>query len=198
MGIVFILLLGVALSLDSLAVSLSLGFTLDRTTRRERVRFLILIGIFHLAMIVLGWGTGERVSGLISSYDHWVSFVLLSFMGGKMIYEGAKKNEGEKQSQMLCLPNTLMLCLALSIDAFIAGFSLGLVRVLLIDASQLCNILLAGTIIGLCASAISTIGIFIGSRASARLGSKAEVIGGIILILIGLEILIGHLTETVC
>ncbi len=194
MGFLFVLLLGVSLSLDSLAVSLSLGFAKECSSYAQRLRFLILIGVFHLAMIVAGWSAGEFVGAFISSYDHWLAFILLAFVGGKMIYGGIKDGKGEEKAQLLNLSNTLLLCLALSIDAFIAGFSLGLVGLALVEASQFYNVVLAGTIIGLCASVISIIGIFIGSKVSSRLGSKAEILGGVVLILIGVKVLVDHLS----
>ena len=84
------LLLGIALSLDTFAVSLTLGLLADRTTHRQKVRFLVVIGLFHFLMIVIGWFMGETVSRLIADYDHWIAFGLLLFIGGKMIQEGCR------------------------------------------------------------------------------------------------------------
>ena len=88
MNLLAILLLGIALSLDTFAVSLTLGLLADRTTHRQKVRFLVVIGLFHFLMIVIGWFMGETVSRLIADYDHWIAFGLLLFIGGKMIQEG--------------------------------------------------------------------------------------------------------------
>ena len=194
MGFLSILLLGIGLSLDTFAVSLSLGFAAERTTRTQKIRFLAVIGLFHFFMILGGWLLGENISRLIAAYDHWIAFGLLAFLGVRMIRSGcAGSEDDEVDCDLLSWRNTLMFGVALSIDALISGFSLGLVKVALIDSNQLINILLAATIIGLTASGLSTAGILLGKKVSSRLGPKAEIFGGVILILIGLKVLIDHL-----
>ena len=79
MNLLAILLLGIGLSLDTFAVSLTLGFVCDRTTRHEKIRFLIVIGLFHFLMILFGWLIGANISRLIAAYDHWIAFGLLAF-----------------------------------------------------------------------------------------------------------------------
>ena len=153
MGLLGVLLLGVGLSLDTFAVSLSLGFA-GCTTHRQRMRFLIVIGIFHFLMIMAGWFLGENVSRLIADYDHWVAFGLLAIVGGKMIKEGlSAEGESVNCNDLLSLRNTLLLGVALSIDALITGFSLGMVKIRLFDGPPLGNTLLAALLIGLSASA---------------------------------------------
>ena len=194
MNLAAILLLGKGLSLDTFAVSLTLGFVSERTTRREKVRFLIVIGLFHFLMILAGWLFGANVSRLIADYDHWIAFFLLAFLGAKMIREGLSAvQDDEVDCDLLSLRNTLMFGIALSIDALITGFSLGLVKVHLYDGSPLGNILLAAALIGTAAFSISATGILIGKHVSSKLGSKAEIFGGAILILIGLKVLYDHL-----
>lgn len=124
-------------------------FVSERTTRREKVRFLIVIGLFHFLMILAGWLFGANVSRLIADYDHWIAFFLLAFLGAKMIREGLSAvQDDEVDCDLLSLRNTLMFGIALSIDALITGFSLGLVKVHLYDGSPLGNILLAAALIG--------------------------------------------------
>ena len=181
MNLLAILLLGIALSLDTFAVSLTLGLLADRTTHRQKVRFLVVIGLFHFLMIVIGWFMGETVSRLIADYDHWIAFGLLLFIGGKMIQEGlSARGDSVSGSDLLSLRNTLLLGIALSIVRLFAGCQLG-------------NVLAAALIIGLSALVISAAGIGIGRKASSRLGAKAEVFGGLILIAIGTRILLEHL-----
>ena len=193
MNLLAILLLGIALSLDTFAVSLTLGLLADRTTHRQKVRFLVVIGLFHFLMIVIGWFMGETVSRLIADYDHWIAFGLLLFIGGKMIQEGlSARGDSVSGSDLLSLRNTLLLGIALSIDALITGFTIGLVQVRLFAGCQLGNVL-AAALIGLSALVISAAGIGIGRKASSRLGAKAEVFGGLILIAIGTRILLEHL-----
>ena len=115
MNLLAILLLGIALSLDTFAVSLTLGLLADRTTHRQKVRFLVVIGLFHFLMIVIGWFMGETVSRLIAAYDHWIAFGLLLFIGGKMIQEGlSARGDSVSGSDLLSLRNTLLLGIALT------------------------------------------------------------------------------------
>ena len=184
MNLLAILLLGIALSLDTFAVSLTLGLLADRTTHRQQLRFLV----------VIGWFMGETVSRLIADYDHWIAFGLLLFIGGKMIQEGlSARGDSVSGSDLLSLRNTLLLGIALSIDALITGFTIGLVQVRLCAGCQRGDVLAAALIIGLSALVISAAGIGIGRKASSRLGAKAEVFGGLILIAIGTRILLEHL-----
>ena len=159
------------------------------------MRFLIVIVIFHFLMIMAGWFLGENVSRLIADYDHWVAFGLLAIVGGKMIKEGlSAEGESVNCNDLLSLRNTLLLGVALSIDALITGFSLGMVKIRLFDGPPLGNTLLAALLIGLSAFLISAAGLKIGKRVSSRLGPKAEIFGGLILIGIGVKILIEHLS----
>ncbi|WP_297447418.1 manganese efflux pump MntP family protein [uncultured Alistipes sp.] len=196
MSLLAVLLLGIGLSLDTFAVSLTLGLAAGRTTYRQKARFLAVIGLFHFAMILAGWFMGETVSRLIAAYDHWIAFGLLAFIGGKMIRDGWRPEENSlSQGDLLSLRNTLLLGVALSLDALIVGFSFGLVKVALFDGSQAGNVSLAAAIVGLSAFAISAAGIVLGRKASSKLGGKAEIFGGIILIAIGIRTLVEHLSE---
>lgn len=196
MSLLAVLLLGIGLSLDTFAVSLTLGLAAGRTTYRQKARFLTVIGLFLFAMILAGWFMGETVSRLIAAYDHWIAFGLLAFIGGKMIRDGWRPEEnGLSQGDLLSLRNTLLLGVALSLDALIVGFSFGLVKVALFDGSQAGNVSLAAAIVGLSAFAISAAGIVLGRKASSKLGGKAEIFGGIILIAIGIRTLVEHLSE---
>ncbi len=199
MSLIAVLLLGIGLSLDTFAVSLTLGLAAEKTTRRQKARFLVVIGLAHFAMILAGWFMGETLSRVISVYDHWIAFVLLAFVGSKMIREGWTAGSDDiSDSDLLSLRNTLLLGVALSLDALITGFSLGLVKVAIYDGSQAGNVLLAALLIGLSAFSISAAGLGLGRKVSSKLGGKAEIFGGIILIAIGIRILIEHLSAPVC
>ena len=152
-------------------------------------------GLDALPALLEGWFLGENVSRLIADYDHWVAFGLLAIVGGKMIKEGlSAEGESVNCNDLLSLRNTLLLGVALSIDALITGFSLGMVKIRLFDGPPLGNTLLAALLIGLSAFLISAAGLKIGKRVSSRLGPKAEIFGGLILIGIGVKILIEHLS----
>lgn len=194
MNLLAILLLGIALSLDTFAVSLTLGLLADRTTHRQKVRFLVVIGLFHFLMIVIGWFMGETVSRLIADYDHWITFGLLLFIGGKMIQEGlSARGDSVSGSDLLSLRNTLLLGIALSIDALITGFTIGLVQVRLFAGCQLGNVLAAALIIA-CRHSLSRRR---ESASDARLrpgsAQRPRCSGGLILIAIGTRILLEHL-----
>lgn len=194
MNLLAILLLGIALSLDTFAVSLTLGLLADRTTHRQKVRFLVVIGLFHFLMIVIGWFMGETVSRLIADYDHWIAFGLLLFIGGKMIQEGlSARGDSVSGSDLLSLRNTLLLGIALSIDALITGFTIGLVQVRLFAGCQLGNVLAAALIIACRRSLSRRRESASDARLRPGLGAKAEVFGGLILIAIGTRILLEHL-----
>ncbi len=195
MNLLDILVLGIGLSLDSFAVSLTLGCTCGEVERSRKVRFLALVGLFHFLMIVAGWFFGENVARLLAAYDHWIAFGLLALLGIRMIREGFGAGDDGKVrcEDLLDLRHTLLFAVALSIDALVTGFSLGMVKIAVADASQWANILLSALVIGLLAYAISAVGLLIGRRTFPRLGAKAEVFGGVILILIGVRILFEHL-----
>ena len=184
-GIVAVLLLGVALSLDTFAVSLIIGVCCCSTPFQRR-RFLILMGLFHIAFTLLGWICGSGVHRLVSDYDHWICFGVLAFLGVKMIYESFSSEEEESKSVSLALRNTLLLCVANSIDALATGFSLSMQTVSI-------GIVWAAVIIGFAAFSISAAGIKLGHIFSGKLGSKAPVLGGLILIAIGSKIVLEHL-----
>lgn len=194
MGLLAIVMLAIGLSLDTFAVSLSLGFASERTSSREKLRFLIVIGLFHTVMTFVGWFLGENVLTIIGAYDHWIAFLLLAFVGGKMIKEGLCGGEGADEGKsLLTLRTTLLLGVALSIDALVTGFSLGLVKIAIIDGSQILNVTVAAIIVGIASLVISAIALKIGNKGGKRLGAKAVIFGGIILILIGLRIIIEHI-----
>ena len=196
MNLLAILLLGIALSLDTFAVSLTLGLLADRTTHRQKVRFLVVIGLFHFLMIVIGWFMGETVSRLIADYDHWIAFGLLLFIGGKMIQEGlSARGDSVSGSDLLSLRNTLLLGIALiNFVNMLVVKTVSRKGEFAVYGCQLGNVLAAALIIGLSALVISAAGIGIGRKASSRLGAKAEVFGGLILIAIGTRILLEHLS----
>ena len=119
-GIVAVLLLGVALSLDTFAVSLTIGVCCCSTPFQRR-RFLILMGLFHIAFTLIGWLCGSGVHKIIETFDHWIAFGVLAFLGVKMIYESFSSDEEDSRAVSLALRNTLLLCVAgygiLTLDA---------------------------------------------------------------------------------
>ena len=136
-------------------------------------------------MIIIGWLAGRTVIDFISTYDHWLSFALLLFVGGRMIWESLHEKEGEeKKADITRWLLLLTLSLATSLDALAVGLSFAFLKV---------NLTLASATIGAVAFIITFGGFFAGKKLGALIGKRAEIIGGIILILIGVRILLEHL-----
>jgi putative Mn2+ efflux pump MntP len=173
-----VIILAVALSMDAFAVSIGLGAKKNAPNLALRVG--LFFGIFQALMPFIGYLGGKGVLGWIEAYTHWVAFGLLALIGAKMIYEGAQEGIEGDVSQ---ITNKMMLILAIatSIDAMAAGFSLTL-----LDA----NPYVACLIIGAITFAFSVVGVFVGKKSGTWLESKAEIFGGIVLILMGIKFLI--------
>ena len=140
------------------------------------------VSVFHA---IIGWLVGAKVEHYIGDYDHWVAFVILAAVGGKMLFEAITNNEPLVNKDISRGWSLVSLALATSIDANAVGISFGI-----IDHA----IIIPAIVIGVVASAMSLIGIKFGEKLSEFFGRKVEIVGGIILILIGVEIVIEHLT----
>ncbi len=180
-------LFGIALGLsaDCFAVSLGASLSVVAPSRWRAPRAALSFGAFQAVMPLIGWVAGHTVVDFIGSYDHWVAFGLLAFVGGKMLWEsvhGDEENEGRGDvTRGLML---LTISVATSIDALAVGLSFAFLEV---------NIGAASLIIGAIAFLITILGFFLGRRVGKVLGRRAETIGGLVLIGIGVRILISHL-----
>lgn len=174
------LILAVALSMDAFAVSIGLGSKHVTKTRSLAVMAAIYFGLFQATMPLIGYLGGKGVLGWAEDYAHWIAFFLLVLIGGKMIYESI--TEGiEKDIARITHKILLILAIATSIDAMAAGFTLTLIEV---------NPFVACVIIGATTFFFSWLGVFVGAKSGTWLESKAEFLGGIILILIGFKVLL--------
>ncbi len=183
MSFVEILLIALGLAMDAFAVSLASGATRFINGPRPVFRLSFHFGLFQGLMPVLGWLSGSLVANYISAFDHWIAFALLAFVGSRMVRSGLDLN-GETMAADPSRGGTLiMLAIATSIDAFAIGLSLAMLKV---------NIFYPALVIGVVAAAMSVIGIALGNRLGSKFGKRMEVIGGIILILIGLRVVISH------
>ncbi len=173
-----VLILAVALSMDAFAVSIGLGAKKD--TPGLALKAGLYFGVFQALMPFIGYLGGKGVLGWIEAYAHWVAFGLLALIGAKMIYEAMQEGIEE---DIAVVTNKMMLLLAIatSIDAMAAGFSLTLMDV---------NPYLACLGIGVVTFCFSWAGVHIGRNSGTHLESKAEVFGGVVLMLIGLKILL--------
>ena len=184
MGIISILLIAVGLAMDSLAVSISGGIVMRPFCMRQSLRLALTMGIFQGGMTLLGWLMGVSFSSYITAFDHWIAFILLGFLGGKMIYESF--GEEETTISSFSTKTLLTLGVATSIDALAVGVSMAFLKT---------SIYFPAFIIGFVTFALSLIGVISGYRYGKIKGINVELFGGIILIAIGVKILIEHLME---
>ncbi len=173
-----VIVLAVALSMDAFAVSIGLGS--KGNIKGLGLKAGLYFGAFQALMPFLGYLGGKGVLGWVDAYAHWIAFGLLALIGGKMIYEGLQEGIEE---DIAAITNKMMLLLAVatSIDAMAAGFSLTLLEV---------NAYIACLIIGVTTFAFSWLGVRIGEKSGTWLESKAEIFGGVVLILIGVKMLV--------
>ena len=175
-----VVFLAVALSMDAFAVSIGLGSKQKTTPLALAIKAGVYFGFFQGLMPLIGYLGGKGVIGWVEDYAHWVAFLLLALVGGKMIYESFSEGIEEDISNITHRV-MLMLAIATSIDAMAAGFTLTLLDM---------NPFVACLIIGVTTFGFSWLGVFIGVKSGTWLESKAELSGGIILILIGLRMLL--------
>lgn len=135
-------------------------------------------------MPVLGWIAGQTVVDIIAGYDHWIAFALLAFVGGRMIWESFHKKGEPKQADITKGLLLITLAIATSIDALAIGLTFAFIKV---------NIALAVTVIGMTTFLVTILSFAIGRKLSGITGKRAETIGGVILIFIGLRILLSHI-----
>lgn len=180
MGLLTIVLLSVALSMDSLAVALCIGAAYSKITRLDTFKIAVTFCIMHILMPTAGFYCGLYFEQIIKSYDHWVAFFLLLFVGGKMIYESFDKSCCEIKNPAR-FSNLALMAVATSIDALAVGITFSLSKTPLVPA-----IFIMGATVGI----ITYSSVFAGKKVGTVLKSKAEVAGGIVLILIGIKILI--------
>jgi len=183
-----IIAIAVALAMDAFAVSIAAGVTLKDVSFRQTFRLSWHFGLFQAIMPVIGWSAGLSIRTYIESYDHWVAFGLLAFVGGKMIREAFEydhKNDKKQKKDPTKGLTLIVLSVATSIDALAVGFSISVLNI---------SIWTPALIIGIIAGMFTIGGLQIGKRigSAARLSRNAGLIGGIVLLCIGLKILHEH------
>ena len=183
MGFLELFLIGVGLSMDAFAVAICQGLSMTKIKWGHALTVGLYFGGFQALMPLLGWVLGSQFSGYIQQYDHWVAFILLLLIGGNMIRESLSKEE-ECPDASLSVKAMLPMAVATSIDALAVGVGFAFLSV---------NIGAAVSFIGVITFVLSMIGVKVGSLFGAKYKSKAELAGGVILILMGLKILLEHL-----
>ncbi|MGI5838781.1 MAG: manganese efflux pump MntP family protein [bacterium] len=188
MSILSLVMIAVGLSMDAFAVSVTNGITIKGLQFRHAFKIAFFFGFFQAFMPVLGWTAGVRFSEYIIAFDHWVAFIVLAMIGGKMIYESLKEADGQSEAAVVredpVNNRTLtMLAVATSIDALAVGVSFSFLNIAIFTAAL---------IIGCITFCLSFAGVMFGEKCGQFLQKKAEVLGGVILILIGTKILLEH------
>ena len=199
MNIITIVLTAFALAMDAFAVSVTKGMTLKNLTKGIAIKIALFFGVFQAVMPLIGWMLGISFQGYIKAIDHWIALILLSILGGKMIYEFYKEaatekeeaaneasttlEEEEKNKSELSNKELTTLAIATSIDALAIGISFAFLNV---------NIVSSSLIIGLITFIVCFIGVIAGKKIGGIFKDYAELIGGIILILIGINIFNEH------
>ena len=182
------LLLGVGLAMDAFAVSICKGLAMRKVNKKQAVIIALFFGGFQAIMPVIGWLLCKGFQTYIEAFDHWIAFALLAFIGAKMIVETLSEKEEdvvvEKMDPPLDMKEMLMLAIATSVDALAVGISLAALDRPIVESA---------TIIGVVTFIISIVGVYIGNFFGNRYKKRAELAGGIILVLIGVKILCEHM-----
>ena len=184
-----LLLMGVGLSMDAFAVSICKGLSMRKVNKKQCLVIGLFFGGFQALMPFIGWVLGSQFEQYITSIDHWIAFILLGFIGGKMVVEAIReKDEAVEVGKMdppLDFKEMFILAIATSIDALAVGITFAFLNTPILEAI---------TIIGITTMIISIVGVVIGNYFGGKYKHKAELVGGIILVLLGVRILIQHLS----
>lgn len=188
MGLIELFLTAVGLSMDAFAVSICKGLGMRRVNWKVAFVLALFFGGFQGLMPLLGWALGSQLLWLIAPVDHWIAFVLLAFIGGKMLWEalreGSDEDDCSRSADRIDLGEFLILAIATSIDAFAVGISFAALAVDIVSSSLL---IFATTFV------FTLAGVKIGNAFGARYEKPASITGGVILIILGLKILLEHL-----
>lgn len=183
MNITELLFLSFALAFDAFAVSIVSGTRSDVDNPKARFRLSFHFGLFQLIMPIIGWFLGIQVANWFSSFDHWIAFAILAYIGYKMISESKSQDVDDISNNPSKGKNLILLSIATSIDALAVGFSLAMLKV---------EVFFPALCIGVITGLLSLVGIYIGKYFGIKFTTYAKIIGGGILILIGFKIVLEH------
>lgn len=188
LGIFELFLIAIGLSADAFAVALCKGLNMRRLNLHYAIIIAVFFGGFQAAMPMLGFILGNQFEAYITGFDHWVAFILLAFIGGKMLMEAFRKDDEcaatSEVSDLLDMKELVILAIATSIDALAVGITFAFLKI---------SIMPAITFIGITTFILSLIGVALGNRFGIKYKSKAEIAGGFALIFIGIKILLEHI-----
>jgi len=184
MGLITILIIAVGLAMDAFAVSVLSGSAYKQLNVKHAFRIAVFFGGFQAFMPLIGSLAGLTAKEYIADYDHWIAFVLLSAVGGKMIYESFKIAPAENNFNPAGILVLLVLSVATSIDALVIGITLSFLTV---------SIATAVIIIGLVTFLLSYLGVLLGKKFGYFFENKIQALGGLVLIALGLKTMFEHL-----
>ena len=185
MSLLELFVLAVGLSMDAFAVAVCTGLSLPKHGLRQAVTVGLYFGVFQAVMPLLGYLLGSQFAHSIAFIDHWIAFTLLGLIGGQMIFSSFRKEDDENPTAGSLRPRRMLpLALATSIDALVVGLSFAFLQV---------QILPAVSFIGVITFLLSALGVYLGNLFGCRFRSKAELLGGLLLVLMGTKILLEHL-----
>lgn len=179
-----IFFLAVSLSMDAFAIAMCKGISLKRFNLQYCLTIATFFGGFQAIMPIIGWLLSKGFSDYIRNYDHWLAFLLLFLLGGKMVYDSFRDDTIIPDKNVLSIRELFILAIATSIDALAVGITLTVLSV---------NIFTASAIIGVVAFVLSSVGVIIGGKVGVKYKSKATLFGGIVLLIMSLKILLEHL-----
>ncbi len=184
MSIVELVLISIGLSMDAFVVSIGKGISLNKITKKDVLVIALFFGFFQAFMPLIGYLLGSTFSDYIVNFDHWIAFILLSLVGGKMLIEAFDdEHDGEKET--FKISEVFVLAIATSIDALAVGITLALIP----DVEIVTSIVT----IGIITFSLSYVGVIFGKKIGTKFGKIAEIFGGLVLVGIGTKILIEHL-----
>lgn len=183
MGGLEILLISIGLAMDAFAVSICKGLSFKTMSWKKAIIVGLYFGFFQALMPLIGYFLGATFESVVTKVDHWIAFILLGIIGINMLKE-AFGNDEENQNDKVDFKTMIMLAIATSIDALAVGITFAFLKV---------NMVIATIMIGIVTFAICVIGVIIGNKFGDKYERKAEVVGGLILIFMGIKILLEHL-----
>ena len=181
MGLVELFLIAVGLSMDAFAVSICQGLGMPKLNLKHAAIIAVFFGGFQALMPVLGWILGEQFAHYVTAVSHWIAFALLAFIGGKMLWEAFHEDDDYEHTGQLDIKGLFMLAIATSIDALAVGVTFAFLDVAIAPSAAL---------IGVTTFVISFAGVAIGHQFGGRWEKPSTIAGGIVLVLIGVEILL--------
>lgn len=187
MNLISIVFIGFAMSTDAFAAAVSKGIAIRKPSITNALRIGLIFGVIEAITPVIGWLIGQAASSFVQEWDHWIALALLSVLGLHMIYNGISGHEAEEtdtEKRQIGFWRLALTGLATSIDAMAVGVGLAFLEV---------NIFLVAAVIGFCTFLMVTIGVMLGRVLGQKVGDKAEILGGLILILVGVMIAVEHI-----